>query len=57
MIQGRIKPKRSKALLVLMLPILVFIFVVGWAMYWIGDQPAPKKATRFEPVVLEAKNS
>ena len=51
------KVKRNWMLLALLFPIIVFVFVVGWAMYWIGDQPAPKKAAQFEPVGLEAKNS
>ena len=28
-------------MLVLLLPVIVFIFVMGWAIYWIGDQQKP----------------
>lgn len=30
--------KRSRIVTILLLPIIVFVFVIGWAMYWIGKQ-------------------
>jgi len=61
----KIRRKRSK-LLLLALPIIVFIFFMGWSMYWIGDQKRPKAKTRkaakddgvtFLPVVPEEKQT
>ena len=28
-------------MLVLLFPVIVLIFVMGWTMYWIGDQQIP----------------
>jgi hypothetical protein len=28
-----------------LLPGLIFIFLMGWSMYWIGDQKRPEKRT------------
>jgi flagellar basal body-associated protein FliL len=30
--------KRSRIITILLLPIIVFVFIIGWAMYWIGKQ-------------------
>jgi flagellar basal body-associated protein FliL len=30
--------KRNRAITILMLPAAVFMFVVGWAFFWIGHQ-------------------
>jgi hypothetical protein len=52
-----------------LLPMLIFIFLMGWSMYWIGDQKRPKKRTKktkrgtppkednvtFMPIILEEK--
>ena len=44
----KVKRKRSK-LTLLALPILVFIFFMGWSMYWIGDRKRPKAKNRKAP--------
>jgi hypothetical protein len=52
-----------------LLPVLIFIFLMGWSMYWIGDQKRPEKRTEktkrkappkkdnvtFMPIPLEEK--
>jgi len=57
----KVKRKRSK-LAFLLLPMLIFIFFMGWSMYWIGDKKRPKATKKkapkgdsvtFLPVVLE----
>jgi flagellar basal body-associated protein FliL len=30
--------KRSRIITILLLPLIVFVFIIGWAMYWIGKQ-------------------
>jgi len=37
------KRKRNKAVVALLLPALIFIAIIGWAMYWIGGQKKPNK--------------
>ena len=55
------KRKRNRLVLVL-LPALIFIFFMGWSMYWIGDKKRPQKMktktlekdpVTFMPIVLE----
>ncbi len=43
------KVKRNNTLVLLLLPMLVFIFFMGWSMYWIGNQKRPNKAKREAP--------
>lgn len=60
---GNKKAKRkSNKLAILFLPIMVFIFFIGWSMYWTGNKKKPKAAARkapkedgvtFLPAVLE----
>jgi flagellar basal body-associated protein FliL len=40
--------KRSKALILLLLPAVVFIWMIGWSLYWIGHQKERQKA---KPIV------
>jgi len=35
--------KRNSILTLFLLPGLIFIFLMGWSMYWIGDQKRPEK--------------
>ncbi len=44
----KVRRKRSK-LALLLLPIIVFIFFMGWSMYWIGDKKRPKANKRKVP--------
>ena len=46
----------------MLLPALIFIFIMGWCLYWIGDQKKPDKIKRksakkdnvtFMPIVQE----
>jgi hypothetical protein len=38
--------KRNRAVLLLILPIAVFLWFVGWSLYWIGSRrKAPKLST------------
>ena len=49
-------------MIIMLLPVIVFIFLMGWYMYWIGDQKRPDKIQRkplkkdnvtFMPIVRE----
>ena len=40
----REKSKRNKAIIVLLLPAIIFLWIVGWGLYWIGHQKEPQKA-------------
>ena len=65
--KGRLK--RNNIMTLLLLPVVIFIFLLGWSMYWIGDQKRPKKRTEktkrekppkkdnvtFMPIILEEK--
>lgn len=35
--------KRSKALILLLLPAVIFLWVIGWSLYWIGHQKEHQK--------------
>ena len=61
--------KRNNIMGLFLVPVLIFIFLMGWSMYWIGDQKRPKKRTdktkretppkkdnvTFMPIILEEK--
>jgi cellulose synthase/poly-beta-1,6-N-acetylglucosamine synthase-like glycosyltransferase len=62
------KRERSKAMTIMLLPMLFVIFFIGWVMYWMGDkrksdritQKSPKEARQprqenvtFTPIVFE----
>lgn len=36
--------KRNKVLILLLLPAVVFIWMIGWSLYWIGHQKERGKA-------------
>jgi hypothetical protein len=49
-------------MIIMLLPALIFIFVMGWCMYWIGDQkrsdkiqhkPPKKDNVSIMPIVFE----
>ena len=33
-------------MIIMLLPVILFIFLMGWCMYWIGDQKRPDKIKR-----------
>jgi len=33
-------------MIAMLLPALIFIAIIGWCMYWIGDQKRPDKIQR-----------
>ena len=37
------KGKRNKAIIALLLPAIIFLWIVGWSLYWIGYQKEPQK--------------
>jgi len=43
------KRKRSKAMIIMLLPALIFIFIMGWFLYWMGDQKRTDKIQRKPP--------
>jgi hypothetical protein len=34
---------RSKARIIMLFPAFIFIFIIGWALYWIGQQKTTDK--------------
>jgi len=38
------RSRRHKAIIVLLLPAIIFLWIVGWSLYWIGHQKEPRKA-------------
>lgn len=40
----REKRKRNKAVIFLLLPAIIFLWIIGWSLYWIGHQKEPRKA-------------
>jgi len=61
--------KRNRIMTLFLLPVLIFIFFMGWSMYWIGGQKRPDKGAKktklkepskkdnvtFMPIILEEK--
>ncbi|MGO8807285.1 MAG: hypothetical protein ACLQO7_11915 [Candidatus Bathyarchaeia archaeon] len=41
--------KRKNTLAILLLPALIFVFFMGWCMYWAGDKKDQKHLNRREP--------
>ena len=41
--------KRNKPLAILLLPALIFLFFMGWSLYWTGDKKNQKHIDRKEP--------
>ena len=33
-------------MIIMLLPAILFVFLMGWCMYWIGDQKRPDKIKR-----------
>ena len=33
-------------MIIMLLPVIIFIFLMGWSMYWIGDQKRQDKIKR-----------
>lgn len=40
------KRKRSRFVIALLLPALVFVWLVGWSMYWLGHQRKDKEKNK-----------
>ena len=45
----REKRKRNKAIIVLLLSAIIFLWIIGWSLYWIGHQKEPRKAQPSSP--------
>ncbi len=45
----RDRRKRNKAIIVLLLPAIIFVWIVGWSLYWIGHQKESRKAQPSSP--------
>ncbi len=43
------KRRRNNRMALLLLPALVFIFFMGWSMYWIGNKKKPEHEKRKAP--------
>jgi len=40
---------------IILLPVMIFIFIIGWSMYWIGNRKRPAKRQR-KPLKKEKDN-
>ncbi|MCL4430443.1 MAG: hypothetical protein M1167_06790 [Chloroflexi bacterium] len=52
MVYKKARRKRSKGLIIMLLPVLIFIGVIGWCMYALdkrNSKPARRKPTRQRP--------
>ena len=38
--------KRNRAVQLLLLPTILFMWIVGWSLYWIGPNKKPTKPTK-----------
>ncbi len=50
-------PRRNRAVSFLLVPIAVFIWCIGWGLYWVGSKgesrrPKPKMSVQKELVVF-----
>jgi Tfp pilus assembly protein PilO len=45
---------RNRIITILLLPIIVFVFIIGWALYWVGKQ---QDSNREPPRVNTAKDA
>ena len=41
--------KRNRLVVALMLPALIFVWLVGWSMYWLGHKREDKRRTKPAP--------
>ncbi len=42
------KPRRNRAIMALLLPAVIFLWIVGWGLYWIGRQRDSKQVPRWK---------
>jgi flagellar basal body-associated protein FliL len=50
LVASKLKTKRSKTMIALLLPVIVCIFILGWIMYWVGDNSNAQKNRHAKPV-------
>lgn len=43
------KPRRNRLLVAILLPAVVFLWIIGWSLYWIGHHRDNRKAERAKP--------
>jgi len=43
------KRKRNKTMTIMLLPMLIVIFIIGWFMYWMGDEKRSTKTQHKPP--------
>jgi hypothetical protein len=43
------KGKRNKAIIAVLLPAIIFLWIVGWSLYWIGRQKEAQKPQPSQP--------
>jgi len=39
-----LRGKRNKVIMFLVLPAIIFLWIIGWGLYWIGHQKETQKA-------------
>jgi flagellar basal body-associated protein FliL len=49
LVASKNKRKRSKAMIIMLLPLLILMFIIGWCMYWTGKQKGTDKTERKPP--------
>jgi len=49
LVTSKNKRKRSRAMTIMLLPVLILMFIIGWCMYWAGNQKRTNKTQRKPP--------
>jgi len=34
---------RNRVVVIMLLPIIIFLWIIGWSLFWIGSQNKPQK--------------
>ena len=48
---------RNRAVILILLPVTIFLWLIGWTLYWTGSRnkhPAPKKAAETNTTISTA---
>ena len=46
---------RNRVVVITLLPVIIFLWVIGWTLFWIGSQNKPQKtqtATERDPISM-----
>ena len=46
---------RNRVVVITLLPVIIFLWIIGWTLFWIGSQNKPQKtraATERDPISM-----